>query len=66
MNLITEIAHHLPLTILSLLVLALLFTTQVNAVDEPKTLLLWADGAPETKGDKPQDKPEIIVYLPAP
>jgi acetyl esterase/lipase len=26
--------------------------------------LLWPDGAPGAKGDKPEDKPTLIVYLP--
>lgn len=31
---------------------------------EPVTELLWPDGAPGAKGDKPADKPTLTVYLP--
>lgn len=31
---------------------------------EPKVELLWPDGAPEAKGDEPNDKPTLTVYLP--
>ena len=31
---------------------------------EPGTELLWPDGAPGAKGDKPADKPTLTVYLP--
>jgi acetyl esterase/lipase len=31
---------------------------------EPKVELLWPDGAPGAKGERPEDKPTLIVYLP--
>jgi len=31
---------------------------------EPQTLLLWPDGAPGAKGDRPEDKPTLTVFLP--
>ena len=31
---------------------------------EPTTELLWPDGAPGAKGDKPADKPTLTIYLP--
>jgi acetyl esterase/lipase len=31
---------------------------------EPKTELLWPDGAPGAKGEEPKDKPMLILYLP--
>jgi acetyl esterase/lipase len=31
---------------------------------EPKTELLWPDGAPGAKGDEAKDKPTLIIYLP--
>ena len=31
---------------------------------EPKTELLWPDGAPGAKGDKPADKPTLTICLP--
>ncbi len=31
---------------------------------EPKTELLWPDGAPGATGDEPKDKPQLIMYLP--
>jgi acetyl esterase/lipase len=31
---------------------------------EPKTELLWPQGAPGAKGDRPADKPTLTIYLP--
>src|SRR5256885_3509618 len=31
---------------------------------EPKTELLWPDGAPGAKGTETKDKPTLIIYLP--
>ena len=31
---------------------------------EPETELLWPDGAPGALGDRPEDKPTLIIYLP--
>jgi acetyl esterase/lipase len=31
---------------------------------EPRTELLWPDGAPGAKGDEVKDKPTLIIYLP--
>jgi acetyl esterase/lipase len=33
---------------------------------EPKTELLWPHGAPGAKGDRPQDKPTLTIWLPEP
>ena len=30
----------------------------------PETILLWPDGAPGAKGDRPEDKPTLTIYLP--
>ncbi len=48
---------------LFVLLLGLLFAGEVLAA-EPKTELLWPDGAPGALGDRPEDKPTLIVYLP--
>lgn len=34
------------------------------ALGEPKTELLWPDGAPHAKGDADGDKPSLTIYLP--
>ena len=31
---------------------------------EPKVELLWPDGAPKAKGEEPNDKPTLTIYLP--
>ncbi len=36
-----------------------------QATEEPKTLLLWPDGAPGAVGTTPDDVPTLTVYLPA-
>lgn len=46
----------------SLLSMAIL-STGVSAA-EPKVELLWPQGAPDTKGDQPADKPTLTVFLP--
>ncbi len=33
---------------------------------EPKTELLWPDGAPGARGNEDKDKPSLTIYLPAP
>lgn len=43
--------------------LLLLLAASVAAA-EPKTELLWPQGAPGAKGDKPADRPTLIVSLP--
>jgi acetyl esterase/lipase len=35
-----------------------------HAADAPKAELLWPDGAPGAKGDKPADKPTLTICLP--
>jgi acetyl esterase/lipase len=42
--------------------LALCFTSPLAA--EPTTELLWPKGAPGAKGEAPNDKPTITIYLP--
>ncbi len=37
---------------------------QAALAAEPKTELLWPDGAPGAKGDKPADKPTLTIHLP--
>jgi acetyl esterase/lipase len=36
----------------------------VSSAAEPRTQLLWPDGAPGAKGDRPEDKPTLTVFLP--
>jgi acetyl esterase/lipase len=38
--------------------------SSLTFADEPQRLLLWPDGAPGAKGDKPEDKPMLTVFLP--
>jgi acetyl esterase/lipase len=35
-----------------------------SAAAEPTMVLLWSQGAPDAKGDKDSDKPNLTVYLP--
>jgi acetyl esterase/lipase len=46
-----------------LLLLLSLFTAPIAAA-EPKTELLWPQGAPGALGDEAKDKPTLIIYLP--
>ncbi len=32
--------------------------------EEPQRTLLWPDGAPDAKGDRPADKPTLTIFLP--
>jgi acetyl esterase/lipase len=50
-------------TLWVLLVAGLLRATLPAA--EPKEELLWPAGAPGAKGDQPEDKPSLTVYLPS-
>lgn len=45
------------------LFLVLLLASSTHAA-EPKTELLWPDGAPGKLGDEAKDKPTLIIYLP--
>lgn len=45
-------------------VLICLASTGVLSAAEPKTELLWPQGAPGANGTEPKDKPTLIVYLP--
>ncbi len=47
---------------IGLLATAVAVTSSIAA--EPKTELLWPKGAPGALGDRPADKPTLIVYLP--
>jgi acetyl esterase/lipase len=49
-----------------LLLTCLILGAGVLQAAEPTTELLWPNGAPGAKGDKPADKPTLIVYLPEP
>src|SRR5438067_13278885 len=42
----------------------LLFLSAGLMAAEPKTELLWPDGAPGAKGAETKDKPTLIIYLP--
>jgi acetyl esterase/lipase len=35
----------------------------IASATEPQTQLLWPDGAPGAKGDKPEDKPTLTAFL---
>ena len=52
-----------PFTILFLLIVIVEFSSPIFAA-EPQRELLWPDGAPEAKGDKPEDKPTLTIFLP--
>jgi acetyl esterase/lipase len=45
------------------IVLCLAFAA-ISSASEPKRELLWPAGAPGAKGDRPEDKPTLTVYLP--
>ncbi len=45
-------------------VCGLLFLGAALSAAEPKTELLWPDGAPGAKGAEAKDKPTLIIYLP--
>ena len=49
--------------LLSVLLLLLLANKAMWAA-EPKVELLWPQGAPGAKGDKPADRPTLTVFLP--
>jgi acetyl esterase/lipase len=44
-------------------IIAALAAARLRAA-EPKTELLWPEGAPGAKGETPHDKPTLIIYLP--
>lgn len=48
----------------SLFILIAAFWCGIAPAAEPNVELLWPQGAPGTKGDKPADKPTLTVYLP--
>jgi acetyl esterase/lipase len=50
---------HIPLSIFLALALA-----AFSPAADPKPQLLWPDGAPGAKGDKPEDKPTLTAFLP--
>jgi len=52
-----------PRTILYLLIVLFTFFPMAFA-DEPRRELLWPNGAPGAKGDKPEDKPTLTIFLP--
>jgi len=43
---------------------AVLCASASASAAEPKTELLWPNGAPGAKGDEPKDQPKLIIYLP--
>lgn len=50
--------------IFCLFFLAINLTSCIALAVEPKIELLWPDGAPGAKGDKPADKPTLTIWLP--
>jgi acetyl esterase/lipase len=46
------------------MLLGLLLVTASTQAAEPKTELLWPEGAPNALGSEPKDKPALIIYLP--
>ncbi len=44
--------------------LTLLLSASLVSADESKRELLWPDGAPDAKGDTPNDKPTLTICLP--
>jgi acetyl esterase/lipase len=60
----TWIAHSLrKQSLVSLLATLLVLSTGIASAAEPKTELLWPNGAPGAKGDAPNDKPLLTIYL---
>jgi len=53
-----------PGKILTVLGFLLLIPIAAGAFEEPKTLLLWEDGAPGARGEGSADQPSITVYFP--
>jgi len=51
-----------PLSVCVLTMCTLLASPILAA--EPKVELLWPDGAPGAKGERPEDKPALTIYLP--
>jgi acetyl esterase/lipase len=49
--------------VLSLFICAFVSSSIVFA-DQPQRILLWPDGAPGAKGDKPADQPTLTIFLP--
>ncbi|MFH1264409.1 MAG: alpha/beta hydrolase [Planctomycetota bacterium] len=53
----------------SLSIFVLAWSVLIGALSiagEPKVELLWPDGAPGAKGEEPDDKPTLVIYLPEP
>jgi len=53
----------------SLSIFVLAWSVLIGALSiagEPKVELLWPDGAPGAKGEEPDDKPTLVIYLPDP
>src|SRR5688572_15881019 len=51
-------------TLFTFALVPLLALPQSLLAAEPKTELLWPDGAPGALGDEAKDKPTLIIYLP--
>jgi acetyl esterase/lipase len=49
----------------NLLLIAVVLISFPAAAAEPEVLLLWPEGAPGAKGERPEDKPQVTVW-PAP
>jgi acetyl esterase/lipase len=47
-----------------LIAMVLLVAAAPAMAAEPEVLLLWPQGAPDAKGDRPEDKPQITVWRP--
>jgi len=54
----------LSTTAIALAAILLTVPSPPSSAGEPETLLLWPDGTPGAKGDRPEDKPTMIVCLP--
>jgi acetyl esterase/lipase len=57
-------AHSFNRCIATLFVVACICFNIMKASAETETILLWPNGAPGAKGDKPADKPTLSVHLP--
>ncbi len=57
-------ARLLKLAYVLFVLIACISLSGVSFAAEPAKELLWPDGAPGAKGDKPADKPTLTIYLP--
>ena len=50
----------------SIAILLIILAAGVSPAATHQTVLLWPSGAPGAKGDKPEDRPTLTIYLPEP